>query len=92
MMVVFACSLLKRAYRDRVYHGPDTRLVYLRVTTDVIEHRLRTRRGHFADGRLLASQFAALEEPTDAIVVDAARAPQVIVDEIVARLGESSGE
>jgi gluconokinase len=85
--VVFACSLLKRAYRDRVYHGPDTKLVYLRVTPEAIEHRLRTRRGHFADARLLASQFAALEEPSDAIAVDATRPPKVIVDEIVARLG-----
>jgi gluconokinase len=88
--VVFACSLLKQAYRERVYHGPDTKLVYLRVTSDVIEERLRTRRGHFADARLLASQFAILEEPSDAIIVDATPAPRAIVDELVAILVESS--
>ena len=80
--VVFACSLLKRAYRERVYHGPDTKLVYLRVTYDAVEKRLRTRRGHFADARLLASQFAILEEPSDAIIVDATRPPEAIVDEL----------
>ena len=84
--VVFACSLLKRAYRERVYHGPDTELVYLRATYEVIEQRLRTRRGHFADARLLASQFATLEEPSDAIIVDATRPPEAIVDELVAIL------
>jgi gluconokinase len=88
--VVFACSLLKRAYRERVYHGPDTKLVYLRVPRDVIEERLRTRSGHFADARLLASQFAILEEPSDAIVVDAARSAEAIVDELVALLGEGT--
>jgi gluconokinase len=82
--VVFACSLLKRAYRERVYHGPDTKLVYLRVSYEVIEERLRNRKGHFADARLLASQFAILEEPSDAIIVDAARPPEAIVDELVA--------
>jgi gluconokinase len=82
--VVFACSLLKRAYRERVYHGPDTNLVYLRVTYEVIEERLKTRTGHFADARLLASQFAILEEPTDAIIVDATRPPDAIVDELAA--------
>jgi len=88
--VVFACSLLKRAYRESVYHGPDTKLVYLRATYDVIEQRLRTRRGHFADARLLASQFAILEEPSDAIIVDAMRPPEAIVDELVAILVEGS--
>jgi gluconokinase len=83
---VFACSLLKRAYRERVHLGPETKLVYLRVTPEVVAERLTARRGHFADARLLASQFAALEEPTDAIVVDATRAPEIIVEEIVARL------
>jgi gluconokinase len=80
--VVFACSLLKRAYRERVYHGPGTALVYLRASYEEIHRRLRTRVGHFADERLLASQFAILEEPSDAIVVDATRAPEEIVEDV----------
>jgi gluconokinase len=35
---------------------------------------------------LLNSQFDALEEPTDAIVVDAVQQPQAIADQIVAEL------
>jgi gluconate kinase len=34
----------------------------------------------------LASQFATLEEPTDALVVDVSQAPEVLVDEICSRL------
>lgn len=81
--VVFACSLLKRAYRERVYRGPGTALVYLRASYEDIHARLRQRTGHFADERLLASQFATLEEPTDAVaVIDAMRTPDAIVDDI----------
>jgi gluconokinase len=80
--VVFACSLLKRAYRERIYRGPDTRLVYLRATYEAIEDRLRARKDHFADERLLASQFAILEEPSDAITVNAMWSPDEIVEAI----------
>ena len=85
--VVFACSLLKRAYREHVYHGEDTKLVYLRARFEDIRDRLRARTGHFADERLLASQFATLEEPDDAVVVDAMRPPDEIVARIAAELG-----
>ena len=36
----------------------------------MIDAHLRARKGHFADDKILAAQFADLEEPTDAIVVD----------------------
>jgi gluconate kinase len=45
------------------------------------------RRGHFAKQDLLASQFATLEEPTDAIIVDAAPSPEQIVSEVRRKLG-----
>lgn len=68
---VVTCSALKESYRRRLLAGTrDTRLVYLRGTPALIEQRLRRRRGHFFDPRLLASQFAALEEPEAAVVVD----------------------
>jgi gluconokinase len=35
---------------------------------------------------MLASQFAALEEPKDAIVVDVALAPEVIVENVMRSL------
>jgi gluconokinase len=68
--VVVACSALKQAYRDRLEQGGDVRFAYLKGDAATIEPRLAGRTGHFMPPSLLASQFAALEEPTAAIVVD----------------------
>ena len=70
---VIACSALKQAYRDRLAAGGDVRFVYLKGDVATIEPRLKRRAGHFMPPSLLPSQFATLEEPHDAIVVDIAR-------------------
>jgi gluconokinase len=76
---VLACSALKQRYRDRLLAGvPEGRLVYLRGTKALIAARLEARRGHYMDPALLDSQFAALEEPADAIVADIGATPEVI--------------
>jgi gluconokinase len=85
--VVLACSALKAGYRDRLLAGvPDGRLVYLRGTKALIAARLEARRGHYMDPALLDSQFAALEEPRDAIVADIGPAPEAIAAAVLARL------
>ena len=68
--VVIACSALKQAYRDRLASGGSLRVVYLKGDAETIAPRLAERRGHFMPPSLLASQFATLEEPDNAIVVD----------------------
>jgi len=68
--VVIACSALKQAYRDRLASGGSVRVVYLKGDAETIAPRLAARRGHFMPPSLLASQFATLEEPDNAIVVD----------------------
>jgi gluconate kinase len=40
------------------------------------------RRGHFADEKILAGQFADLEEPETGIAVDISQTPDKIVAEI----------
>jgi gluconokinase len=80
--VVLACSALKQAYRDEVVVSPDVRLVYLRGSSQLITARLRERHGHYMDPNLLSSQFATLEEPRDALVVDV----DTSVDEIVKQI------
>ena len=80
--VVLACSALKQAYRDEVVVSPDVRLVYLRGSSELITARLRERHGHYMDPNLLSSQFATLEEPRDALVVDV----DTSVDEIVKQI------
>lgn len=84
--VILACSALKQSYRDLLWSGPEVRLVYLKGSYDLIYRRLLARKGHFADEHILAGQFADLEEPTNAIIVDISRSPEELVDEICARL------
>jgi gluconokinase len=86
--VVLGCSALKQRYRDILKGGrPGVCFVYLRGTETLIRARLAARRGHFMPASLLASQFAALEEPADAITVEVDRPPDEIVASILAALG-----
>ena len=80
--VVLACSALKRSYRERLQVNSNVKLVYLKGSFELLRARLHARKGHYAGEQLLASQFADLEEPTDAITVDVARSPEEIVAEI----------
>ena len=67
---VVACSALKQAYRDRLAAGGDVHVVYLKGDAATIAPRIAHRSGHFMPASLLPSQYAALEEPHNAIVVD----------------------
>jgi len=67
---ILACSALKQSYRDRLSRAGDVRYVYLRGDDATIAQRLAARAGHYMPPSLLTSQFAALEEPSDAMVVD----------------------
>jgi gluconokinase len=80
--VVLACSALKRSYRERLQMNSGVKLVYLKGTYDLFRERLHARKGHYAGEQLLASQFADLQEPENAITVDVARTPEEIVTEI----------
>ncbi|MBL8069527.1 MAG: gluconokinase [Nitrospira sp.] len=84
---VLACSVLKASYRAIVEEGcrAHLRLVYLKGSFDLFHQRLIHRRDHFMPRELLASQFAILEEPADALVIDAALPPNEIIRQI--RLG-----
>lgn len=85
--VVLACSALKRSYRDELHIAGETKFVYLKGSYDLIFQRLRQRHGHFASETILASQFAALEEPDDAITVSIDDTEEKIVADIVRQLG-----
>jgi len=80
---VLACSALKQSYRDRLARAAkkdgDVRFVHLKGDYDTIATRLATRRHRYMPASLLGSQFATLEEPADAIVVDARNA---VADEV----------
>ena len=91
---VITCSALKQSYRDLLFSPPsgaigdpgEIKIVFLRGTYALIAERVRSRHGHFADETLLPSQFAALEEPSDAVTVEIDQTPGQIVDEAMRRL------
>ena len=83
---VVACSALRQVYRDVLSPRRDVVFVYLKGSHAVIERRLKARQGHYMNPALLDSQFATLEEPQDALVVDVDRSPEAIVAEILPRL------
>jgi gluconokinase len=79
---VLACSALKESYRQMLWNGPEARFVFLKGSYELIAERLRNRTGHFADEHILAGQFADLEEPSNALVVDIHPQPEEIVAQI----------
>jgi gluconokinase len=82
---VLACSALKNRYRELLgASDPDRKFVYLKGSYELLRSRLEGRTGHFFDPELLRSQFDALEEPADAIVIDAAQSVDAQVEEIIA--------
>lgn len=84
---VLACSALTDAYRRRLTRDiAAVRFVFLRADGPLLHRRLAGRRGHFAGAALVPSQLATLEPPTDAMVVDAARTPDEIVDVVLTTL------
>jgi len=70
--LVIACSALREAYRRQLRGDlAGVEVVHLRAPREVLAARLAARPSHFFPTALLDSQLAALEEPTDALVVDA---------------------
>jgi gluconokinase len=61
---VLTCSALKRAYRDTLRTAvPDLRFVHLAISQDESLRRVASRADHFYPPSLVASQFAALQDP-----------------------------
>ena len=83
---VLACSALRQAYRDRISRAGDVRFVHLSGDHDTIAARLATRSHRYMPPTLLASQFATLEAPQDAVVVDVRDAVPTQVAKIRAAL------
>lgn len=64
--VVLTCSALKQRYRERLRAAaPGLRFVFLDLTQDQARARVAARSAHLFPVSLVASQFAALEDPRD---------------------------
>ncbi len=86
---VLACSALKDAYRKTLVrelpHGA-VAFVLLDGSKELIAERLAERQNHYMNPKLLDSQLATLEPPSDALRVVNDRAPEEVVDEIMKHL------
>jgi gluconokinase len=83
---VFACSALKRQYRERLQTATSgIVLVFLNGPAEVLSERIHNRPGHFFDPRLLQSQIDTLEPPTrqEALLMDIRQSPDEIVEAII---------
>ncbi len=83
---IIASSALKEKYRQILLTSPEIKLVYLRGSYDLIYSRMQHRPGHYMKPEMLQSQFAALEEPNDAVVVDISESAEQIVASIRQKL------
>ena len=87
---VMTCSALKQSYRDVLSAGLPKeayRFILLEGSPELLQERLSARQGHFMNPGLLASQFATLEEPEDAIRVTVDRPPDVIARVVLEQIG-----
>lgn len=86
---VLACSALRQAYRDRIARAGDVRFVHLAGDYATIAARLASRTHRYMPAALLDSQFATLEPPSDALVVDVALPVERQVDRVLGANGLS---
>lgn len=89
---VVASSALRRSYRqDLGVDRPGIQLVWLDADHALLADRLSRRQGHFFAASLAASQLATAERPSPeegALIIEAGRDPDEVVDTILAGLGQ----
>jgi gluconokinase len=86
---ILTCSALKQSYRDLLVGGLPAEawcFVLLQVPKEELAQRLAHRQGHYMNPGLLDSQLATLEEPQDAIRVDATGPEEEIARRVLAGL------
>ncbi len=85
--LVVACSALKQRYRELLRSdSTQIRLVYLKGNSELITSRVQSRTHPDMRSEMLPSQFEALEEPRDAIVMDISLPMDEIVGKITSEL------
>jgi len=79
---ILACSALKQSYRTSLRVSEHVVFIHLATRPDVIRRRLQDRKGHFMNPSLVESQFAALETPQDALILNASLPGAVLVQQV----------
>lgn len=88
--IVLACSALKATYREVLgVPGEGRFLIYIQIDQETARRRVARRVSHYMPPTLVDSQFAALEPPKDAIIVEAAWPVQRAVKHVCAVVREA---
>lgn len=83
---VFACSALKRQYRQLLRANvADLQFIFLHGPADLLAERLRLRRGHFFAPELLEDQLRTLEPPDtdEALTLDIRQPPEELANTVI---------
>ncbi len=84
---VITCSALKQSYRDLLQEDTTGIIwIYLKGTYETILKRIQQRSNHFMKETMLLSQFQALEEPENAMIIDINSPVEEIVEAIINQL------
>ncbi len=81
--IVLTCSALKESYRKILKLNEQVKFVYLKGSYALIESRMKLRKDHFMKPGMLKSQFEALEEPADAILINIDQPLKKIIDKVL---------
>jgi gluconokinase len=88
---VLACSALKQRYREALIEGNQgICVVYLRGDYSLIRTRMNERTDHYMKPGMLRSQYDALEEPQNAVIVDIAPTVEEIVEQVLFLLNKEA--
>ncbi len=88
---IIACSALKEKYRIVLANGlSKPTWIFLQGSYDTILQRIKSRKNHFMPPQLLASQFASLQIPVNALAISIEKNPQEIVALIAKYLKENN--
>jgi carbohydrate kinase (thermoresistant glucokinase family) len=85
---IFACSALKEKYRE-ILSGSykyEVKFIFLKIDKSEAAKRLKIRENHFFPIELLDNQFEILENPSNAIKVNASNDIDLVCEEIYAQI------
>lgn len=85
---ILACSALKESYRQILSDNIDVIWIYLKGDFELIKSRLKKRKGHFMNIKLLQSQFNTLEKPLYGTHISIDQSPENIVRSILNSLSD----
>ncbi|MEP0367666.1 MAG: gluconokinase [Cyclobacteriaceae bacterium] len=81
---VLACSALKELYRQLLVPVAETpvRWIVLEGDKEVILERMKARKGHFFDAKMLDSQFEIYERPSYGLILNVSESPDELIGKI----------